>query len=94
MPKRKVLKRLPRFASEAAERRFWLHHDSAEYVDWAKAKPLKVPNLKASTRTISIRLPESLIGDLKILANKQDIPYQSLLKLYVAERVEHELRER
>ncbi len=94
MPKTKALKKMPRFQSEATERQFWLHHDSADYIHWAEAEPLQMPGLKPSTRTISIRLPESLIADLRVLANKQDIPYQSLLKLYVAERVERELRER
>lgn len=94
MAKTKALKKIPHFQSEATERKFWLHHDSADYIDWAKVEPLKVPSLRPSTRTISIRLPESLIADLRVLANKQDIPYQSLLKVYVAERVEHELRER
>ena len=93
MPKREAIKKVPRFSSEDEERAFWAKHDSSEYVDWGKAKRVKLPNLKPSTRTISIRLPESLIEDLKLLANKRDVHYQSLLKVYVAERVEHELRQ-
>jgi len=93
MPKREAIKKVPRFSSEDEERAFWAKHASSEYVDWGKAKRVKLPNLKPSTRTISIRLPESLIEDLKLLANKRDVHYQSLLKVYVAERVEHELRQ-
>jgi len=94
MPSRKALKRIPKFSSERAEREFWRRHDSADYLDWRKAKSVRLAELKPSTRSISIRLPESLIQDIKVLANKRDIPYQSLLKLYVAEKVEEELRHR
>jgi predicted DNA binding CopG/RHH family protein len=93
MPKKEAMKRVPRFRSEEEERAFWAKHDSSEYVDWTKAKRVKLPYLKPSTRTISIRLPETLIEDLKLLANKRDVHYQSLLKVYVAERVEQELRQ-
>lgn len=84
-------KKIPKFNSEDEERDFWATHDSTEYVDWKKAKRIKFPNLKPSTRTISIRLPESMLDDLKILANKKDVPYQSLLKIYLAERIRREL---
>jgi len=94
MPRKKAVKRIPGFESAEAEREFWARHDSSEYVDWSKAQSVRLPGLKLSTKSISIRLPEALIEDLKVLANKRDIPYQSLLKLYVAERVEHELSER
>ena len=94
MPSRKALKRIPKFSSDRAAREFWRRHDSADYLDWRKAKSVRLAELKPSTRSISIRLPESLIQDIKVLANKRDIPYQSLLKLYVAEKVEEELRHR
>lgn len=93
MPKRKhVLKAIPEFQSEAEERRFWETHDSTEYVDWSKAQFMRFPNLKPSTRTISLRLPASLLVDLKALANKRDVPYQSLLKVFLADRVAAEWR--
>jgi predicted DNA binding CopG/RHH family protein len=84
-------KKVPKFNNEDEERDFWATHDSTEYVDWKNAKRIKFPNLKPSTRTISIRLPESMLDDLKILANKKDVPYQSLLKIYLAERIRQEL---
>lgn len=87
------LKKLPRFKSEAEEREFWATHDSTEYVDYSKAKRVVFSGLKPSTETISLRLPKSLLNHLKSLANKRDVPYQSLLKLFLAERVEEELRE-
>ncbi|MBI4313728.1 MAG: BrnA antitoxin family protein [Candidatus Omnitrophica bacterium] len=89
----KKLKPIPQFKNEDAERKFWAAHDSTDYVDWSKAKRVRFPNLKPSLRTISIRLPEHLIGDLKALANKRDIPYQALLKQFLAERVEREWRQ-
>lgn len=79
------LKKIPKFNSEEEERVFWQEHDSTEYLDWSKAKLAKFPNLKASTRTISLRLPEALFNDLKIFANKEDVPYQSLMKIILAE---------
>jgi predicted DNA binding CopG/RHH family protein len=85
-------KKLPTFQTEEAERKFWDEHDSTEYVDWSKAKRGVFPNLKPSTRTISLRLPESLLEELKLLAHKRDVPYQSLLKIYLAEKVEQELQ--
>lgn len=88
MPKLKT----PRFKTEEQEREFWAEHDSADYIDWSSAERVTLAELKPTTRTISIRLPESLLEGLKLLANKRDVPYQSLLKLYVAERVKKELR--
>ena len=81
----KKLKRIPDFKSEQQERQFWQTHDSTEYVDWQKAakNPL-LAKLKPSTRPVSIRLPESLIASLKVLANKRDVPYQSLLKTFLS----------
>lgn len=86
------LKPIPKFASEADERQFWQTHDSAGYVDWSKATVVSLPNLKPSTETISLRLPAPLLSDLKALANKRDVPYQSLLKVFVADRVAEEWR--
>lgn len=85
-------KRLPKFTGEDRERDFWATHDSTAYVDWKKAKRVVLPNLKPSLKTISIRLPASMIEDLKGLANQKDVPYQSLLKVYLAERIDRELR--
>ena len=86
-------KRIPRFSSETEEHEFWVREDSADYVDWTKAKRVVLPDLKPSVRTISLRLPELLLAELRVLANKRDVPYQSLLKMYLAERVEQELHE-
>ena len=83
---------LPRFKSEDDEQAFWATHDSADYVDWSKADRVLLPRLKPSTETISLRLPESLLNELKVLANQRDVPYQSLLKIFLAERVEVERR--
>ena len=87
----KPKKPLPQFTSESAERRFWSTHDSTDYLDWSKAKRVLFPNLKPSVKTISIRLPESLLNALKTLANERDVPYQSLVKIILAERVEEAL---
>ena len=84
-------KKIPKFKSEAEERRFWQQHDSSEYLDWTDAEEVILPRLKPSTRKISIRLPESMIEELKVLANKRDVPYQSLLKIFLSERIETEL---
>ena len=84
-------KPVPVFSSEEEERKFWAKHDSSEYADWAGARRHSFPNLRPTLRTISIRLPESMIGQLKVLANKRDIPYQSLLKQFLAERLQREL---
>lgn len=84
-------KKLPKFRTEAEERAFWAEHDSTEYVDWSKAERLVLPNLKPSVKTISLRLPEHMLAELKVLAHKKDVPYQSLIKLFLAERLEQEL---
>jgi len=86
-----TLKKIPKFRSEAEEVQFWATHDSTEHIDYSTAKRIVFPNLKPSTKTISIRLPESLIEHLKVLANKRDVPYQSLLKIFLSEKVEEEL---
>lgn len=89
------LKMIPNFKTEDEERNFWDTHDSTEYVDWSKAQiNPSFPNLKLSTRSVTIRLPESLVDSLKVLANQKDVPYQSLLKVYLAEKVHQELAHR
>lgn len=90
MTTRKPKKR-PSFSSEDAERSFWATHDSTGYVDWGAGERRSLPNLKPTLRTISIRLSESMIGQLKVLANKRDMPYQSLLKQLLAEQIKLEL---
>ena len=84
-------KNLPAFKTEDEEREFWASHDSTEYIDWAKAERFTLPNLKPSIKKISLRLPESMLEELKLLANKRDVPYQSLLKMFLAERIDKEL---
>ena len=83
------LKKIPQFKTEKEERAFWESHDSSEYIDWKQAKPVSMPNLKPSTKTISLRLPESLLDSIKIEANKRDMPYQSLIKAWLADDVKH-----
>lgn len=92
MAKRPAHNVIPPLASEAEERRFWESHDTSRFVDWSTARVGVFPNLKPSTETISLRLPAALLAELKTLANKRDVPYQSLLKVYLAERVAHESR--
>jgi predicted DNA binding CopG/RHH family protein len=87
----KTLKPIPKFASEQEERDFWDTADTSEYFDWSQAKRAVFPNLKLSTRTITLRLPEGLYNSLKVLANKNDVPYQSLMKLYLSEKVKQEM---
>jgi predicted DNA binding CopG/RHH family protein len=84
-------KKIPKFKTEAEERRFWQKHDSSEYIDWTDAEEVVLYRLKPSTKTISLRLPESMLEELKILANKRDVPYQSLLKIFLSERINAEL---
>jgi predicted DNA binding CopG/RHH family protein len=86
----KTVKPIPAFKSEEEERQFWATHDSMDYVDWSKAERVALPELKPSSQTISLRLPLAMIARLKLLANKRDIPYQSLLKIFLAERLEAE----
>jgi predicted DNA binding CopG/RHH family protein len=82
----KKLKSIPKFRSEAEERRFWQTHDSSDYIDWANAGRARFPNLKPSTTAISLRLPVTLLERIKIAANKRDVPYQSLIKTWLAEK--------
>ncbi|MGD9162049.1 MAG: BrnA antitoxin family protein [Desulfobacteraceae bacterium] len=84
-------KKIPKFKTEGQERKFWKTHDSTEYINWDEAEEVTLPKLKPSTKTISIRLPESLLEELKLLANKRDVPYQSLLKIFLSERIDSEM---
>ncbi len=86
----KSLKRVPRFRNESAEAEFWRRSDSTEYVDYSRAGKAVFPDLKPSTKSISIRLPESLLQRLKTIANKKDVPYQSLIKMYLSEKIREE----
>lgn len=83
----KALKAVPAFADETEEGRFWESHDSSDYVDWSKAERARMPNLKPSSSAISLRLPLPLLERIKIAANKRDVPYQSLIKMWLAEKV-------
>jgi predicted DNA binding CopG/RHH family protein len=85
-------KPIPDFRTEDEERAFWAEHDSSEYVDWSKAKRAAFPNLKLSSRAISLRLPESMLDELRQLANQRDVPYQSLIKVFLRERIDAEHR--
>ena len=87
---KRPLKKIPRFSSEAEERAFWesKDNDSTEYFDWSKAELVVFPNLQPSTKTISLRLPESLLDRIRVQANRLDVPYQSLMKVWLAEKAE------
>jgi len=80
-------KPIPEFQSEAEERAFWESHDSTDYVDWTQGKRAVLPNLKPSTQSISIRLPVELLEQIKVEANRRDVPYQSLIKIWLSEHV-------
>jgi predicted DNA binding CopG/RHH family protein len=86
-----TMKKIPKFKTEAEERDFWANADSTEYVDWSKARRVLLPNIKPSLKTISLRLPELMIDELKRIANKKDVPYQSLIKIFLSERLSKEL---
>ena len=90
MPKK--LRPIPKFKNEDEEREFWARADTSEYFDWSKAEPVIFPNLKPTTQSISLRLPGYLLARIKAMANAKDVPYQSLMKIFLAERVEQELR--
>lgn len=90
MSARKQAKKFPKFASEDQEREFWAEHDVVDYFDWSKAVSGSFPALKPSTTTISVRLPGTMVDELKALANERDVPYQSLLKVFLAERMARE----
>ena len=87
----KKLKAVPKFRSEREEVKFWQTRDSTDYVDWSKARKAVFPNLKPTAVSISIRLPVHMLDEIKLLANKRDVPYQSLLKTFLADRVKKEL---
>lgn len=84
----KKLKEIPKFTNEAEEQEFWLTHDSTDYVDWSKAQRVSFPNLKPTTQSISLRLPLWMLDAIKTAANKQDVPYQSLIKVWLNEKLE------
>ncbi|MBT4026765.1 BrnA antitoxin family protein [Desulfobacula sp.] len=86
-----VNKQIPKFKNEDDERKFWETHDSTEFINWSHAKKITFSKLKPSVKKISLRLPEAMLEELKLLANKRDVPYQSLLKIFLAERIEKEL---
>jgi len=90
---KKSNKRIPKFKNEDEERQFWATHSPLDYFDMSKAKKVVFPNLKPSVKSISIRLPEHMLETLKLLANKRDVPYQSLLKMFLAERIQAELQQ-
>ncbi len=83
---------IPEFRSETEEQEFWATHDSTDYIDWSKATSALFPNLKPTMKTISLRLPEPMLNHLKVLANERDVPYQSLLKMFLKERLDRELQ--
>ncbi len=87
---KKQLKKIPQFKTEHAERLFWNTHDSTKYVDWSKAQRVRFPNLKPSTETISLRLPKGMLEDIKVLAQKRDVPYQSLIKVILDNNIKRE----
>jgi predicted DNA binding CopG/RHH family protein len=87
-------KSIPKFKNEAEEQDFWSKHDSSEYLNWKSAERALFPNLKPSTKSISLRLPESLLDALRQMANERDVPYQSLIKMILQERIERDLRSR
>ena len=84
-------KRIPKFGSEEEERSFWADTDSVDHIDWKKARKVSFPKLKPSVKTISLRLPEMMLEEIKILANRMDVPYQSLMKIFLAERIDREM---
>lgn len=87
---KRTFKKIPKFKSENAEARFWDTHDSTEYIDWSKAKKVRFPNLKPSTETISLRLPQGMLEQIKVMAQKRDVPYQSLIKIMLDTKIRDE----
>ncbi|MBI5191020.1 MAG: BrnA antitoxin family protein [Nitrospirae bacterium] len=84
-------KKIPEFRDEDEEREFWATHDSTEYIDWKRSRRVVLPDLKPSLKTISLRLPEAMLEELKLLAHKKDVPYQSLMKTFLSDRIREEL---
>ena len=89
---KKKLKTIPLFKTEDEEARFWASHDSTDYIDWTRAKRIEFPQLKPTTQTITLRLPLSLLYELKKIANKKDVPYQSLMKVFLDEKIKEKNR--
>lgn len=89
---KKTFKKIPKFKNEDAERKFWDTHDSTDYIDWSKARSVRFPNLKPSTETISLRLPQSMLEEIKVRAQKRDVPYQSLIKIMLDRTLRDDLR--
>ena len=89
---RNKLKEIPIFKSEDDEREFWANHDSTDYIDWDRAKSVVMPMLKPTTKTISLRLSGSILDKIRLVANKRDVPYQSLIKIFLTERIDEELK--
>jgi predicted DNA binding CopG/RHH family protein len=89
---KKKLKKIPKFKNEDAERKFWAEVDSTEYIDWSDAEIVALPKLKPSTKTISLRLPESMLNEIRTIANKHDVPYQSFIKIILKEKIDEELK--
>ena len=92
MSKQKKFKEIPEFKSDAEEKKFWDDADSTKYLDWSKAETATLPNLKLSTKTISLRLPQFMLDYLKTMANKRDVPYQSLIKVILNDKIEGEMK--
>lgn len=90
----KISKKIPKFRNEEEEREFWATHDSTDYVDWNESDEVVLSKLKPSTKTISLRLPESMLNELKLLAHKRDVPYQSLIKIFLKEKIDNEVLQR
>ncbi|MGH7599390.1 MAG: BrnA antitoxin family protein [bacterium] len=88
------LKEIPKFKTEAGEREFWSNHDSAEFIDWDKAEFVSFPNLKPTMKTISLRLPEFVVNELRNMAQKRDVSYQSLIKMFIKDRIDQERKQR
>ena len=89
---KKKLKRIPKFNSDEDERKFWAESDSSEYLDWSKADIVTLSKLKPSTKTISLRLPETMLEEIRTIANKHDVPYQSFIKIILKEKIDQELK--
>jgi predicted DNA binding CopG/RHH family protein len=89
---KKNLKKVPKFSSDEEERKFWSKVDSTEYIDWLKAEITNLPRLKPSTKTISLRLPESMLNEIRTIANRHDVPYQSFIKIILKEKIDQELK--
>jgi len=89
---KKKLKKVPKFKNEDDERNFWAEVDSTEYINWSEAEIVTLPKLKPSTKTISLRLPESMLEEIRTIANKHDVPYQSFIKIILKEKIDEELK--